>query len=149
MERCTWSHCADSLASKNPSQTMQVSRAPSTKCSASLSAFRNCFLYLSMYRQNASVSIYSPIHGLQLHHFKRKYFCWQSAVPLPSAQVKLRQLALSSSTLYVYKGHCIRMEQVVEHTQQLIVDYGKRHAKRAILVQKSVEAMDIRLNALD
>jgi len=41
------------------------------------------------------------------------------------------------------------MEQVVEHTQQLIVDSGKRHAKRAILVQKSIEAMDIRLNALD
>lgn len=41
------------------------------------------------------------------------------------------------------------MEQVVEHTQQLIVDYGKRHAKRGILVQKSVEALDIGLNALD
>jgi hypothetical protein len=58
----------------------------------------------------------------------------------------LRQSALSQSTLDMYKGRFIRMEHEAIK-QQLIVFYGKRHATRVSLAQKSVEDLEIGLNA--
>lgn len=64
----------------------------------------------------------------------------------PSVKVP-RRLALSPSTLHMYKEHFIRMEHEDIHNSSLgIMDLG--HAKRASLVQKSAEALNIGLNAL-
>ena len=88
--------------------------------------------------------LYSP---LQLHHSKRENCCGQSAVPLPSAQVNLRQLALSPPTLNMHKS---RMEHEDIHDSSLWIMENNTlkvyHERRVLgsqesLVQKSVEAL--------
>jgi hypothetical protein len=88
---------------------------------------------------------------IQLREFESEKSDKNSELPddggavIPS--VKLRQLALSPSTLHIYKEHFIRMEHEDIHNSSLgIMDLG--HAKRASLVQKSAEALNIGLNAL-
>jgi len=119
-ERYTWSHCADLAASRSLCQRSR-SHTPtlSTECSASLSELRNYPLYLTIYsrgadnivftvRQSANISIYY----IQLY----SYITLSGSIAVgrvprfPSAQVILWQLALSQSTLRIYKGRFIRME---------------------------------------
>ena len=113
---------------------------PSSETASSLLAekFRKANYLASTVRQSASMSI---SFRLQLHYSERKYCCWQSAVPLPSAQVRLWQLALSPSTLYMYKStlHSNGSRRITNKRSLWFMESDTR------LDQKSVEALEIGL----